>query len=1081
MKKIALRTTALALAAVLAASHAALASQALGTELQFSSTALAQGVDYVRQYLWSATYSDLRTERYLEYTPNQVVTPAVSYGSTVLTRSTLTDMAEQLESQGKRVLGGINGDYFVMATGAPLGMVITDGVLRSSSSYHYALGFNADGTAFIGQPNLSITASFRGSTLAVSGGLNKVRTNTGGYVLYTSDYGADTNHTSAGVDVILTPSTDQLGQSVSVDLDVEEVPEDTGTQSEQTQPEGEQTPLEESAQEQTPGDETITDSEDLAEEDTAITDSEDLTEEDVTQGEQEVDQVTDTLVYTDVPMIGGRISCTVDQVLQSSGSIEIPEGKLVLSINNQSNEWLVSELAALQPGDTVDIDITCTDTRWEGAVTAMGALYKMVTNGVVESGLETTQSPRSAVGVRADGSTVFYTVDGRQSGVSVGASMEQVAERLVELGCVEAVCMDGGGSTTIGATLPGESAFQLENSPSDGSQRAVSNALFLVADQAAPGEAVSLMVDPGDAIVLPNTALDLTVGGLDQIGQSTQFFGDVQYEIASEGGSVEDNMFTAGETAGSYVLTASADGLTGQAVYTVVPTPDQITVQNEATGAALTSINLEPGGQIDLTASATWCNLAVTAQDTSFTWAVTGELGTIDENGLFTAGETGGTGTITVTAGEKTVSIPLSVAGHVLTLEDFEGEFEDMAGSDTAQIEPETRQAYVRYGARSARVTYNATDAEYAAVAVNMPIAEGEQYLNLWVYGDASGNTLAVPVRGEDGTVNDAIVAVLNFTGWQQVTLPMPAGMSELLMLKILPTGSTPMGIIWVDQITTSNQYLSDTTPPTVQVSLSDSTLTAVVGDDVDKSYVPEQITVTYDGWQLAFTVNETSITAALPAADGKAHRVTVTVTDASGNIGQGSADIAASGEQSQPFSDIENHWAENYVNYLYDQGISNGVVVGDTVQFQPDKDITRGEFALMVARWMRLDLAEYSSVELPFADVDAIPSWALDGVKAMYQLGIMQGSAEADGTYAFAERTINRAEAMTMLGRIQLKGYASAQLDFTDAADVPTWAAEYVSTLVAQGVINGYSDGTIAPLASIKRGEIAKILYTMR
>ena len=98
-----------------------------------------------------------------------------------------------------------------------------------------------------------------------------------------------------------------------------------------------------------------------------------------------------------------------------------------------------------------------------------------------------------------------------------------------------------------------------------------------------------------------------------------------------------------------------------------------------------------------------------------------------------------------------------------------------------------------------------------------------------------------------------------------------------------------------------------------------------------------------------------------------------------------------------------------------------------------------------------------------------------------MYQLGIMQGSAEADGTYAFAERTINRAEAMTMLGRIQLKGYASAQLDFTDAADVPTWAAEYVSTLVAQGVINGYSDGTIAPLASIKRGEIAKILYTMR
>ena len=68
----------------------------------------------------------------------------------------------------------------------------------------------------------------------------------------------------------------------------------------------------------------------------------------------------------------------------------------------------------------------------------------------------------------------------------------------------------------------------------------------------------------------------------------------------------------------------------------------------------------------------------------------------------------------------------------------------------------------------------------------------------------------------------------------------------------------------------------------------------------------------------------------------------------------------------------------------------------------------------------------------------------------------------------------------MTMLGRILQKGYAAAELTFADAADVPAWAVDYMKVLVAQGVVNGY-DNAIAPLASITRCEIAKILYAMR
>lgn len=76
---------------------------------------------------------------------------------------------------------------------------------------------------------------------------------------------------------------------------------------------------------------------------------------------------------------------------------------------------------------------------------AVGALYCLAENGVVASGLAAGTNPRTAVGQKADGTLVFYTVDGRRSGHSIGASMTQVGERLLELGCQTVLCLDGGG------------------------------------------------------------------------------------------------------------------------------------------------------------------------------------------------------------------------------------------------------------------------------------------------------------------------------------------------------------------------------------------------------------------------------------------------------------------------------------------------------------------------------------------------------------------------------------------------------------------------------------------------------------
>ena len=73
------------------------------------------------------------------------------------------------------------------------------------------------------------------------------------------------------------------------------------------------------------------------------------------------------------------------------------------------------------------------------------------------------------MGIKADGSIIFYTIDGRQSGYSYGARKETVAKRLLELGCVDAVNLDGGGSTQLGGTLPETTDFVILNSPSESS------------------------------------------------------------------------------------------------------------------------------------------------------------------------------------------------------------------------------------------------------------------------------------------------------------------------------------------------------------------------------------------------------------------------------------------------------------------------------------------------------------------------------------------------------------------------------------------------------------------------------------
>ena len=1029
MKKSIRQVLSAVLALAFLAAPAAQASVALGHDLHEVSTELSVGTGITKGQFWSDTYSDLRTEHYLTYTPNEDVVPTVSYGNYITSRVTLTNMAAVLEYQGHRVVGGINGDYYAFSTGAPNGIVITDGVLRSaysadsslgSGAWYWAVGFREDGTAFIGKPAISIQAYFGGQAYYIYGGLNKVRNASTAYTLLNRDFAATTYNTSPGVDVILSPVTDNLGQTV-------------------TRADGK------------------------------------------------------TVVRSDEPVINGRMTFVVEQVLESAAGIDIPEGKYILTVNNESGEIWTEPLKALQPGDTVEVDFTSKDTAndWSQAVSATGAPSRLVNNGTVDyttfqnDSNANKQTARTAIGIKADGSVIFYTLDGGQDGYSVGCTLEQTAKRLIELGCVQAVALDGGGSTTLGATYPVDERMGVENEPSEGTQRANSTAIFLTTDLQPTGELSGYYLAPRDNLLLSGATLQLSATALDTAYYPMEGLeNELSYAVVNGDGTVDEKgLFTAGSTAG-VVEVSVTDGLAeGTASVQVVSQPDSFTVSREDNGAQVSTLSLSPGQQVDLTASASYRNLPLTSQDTCYRWSCSENIGAIDENGLFTASDDKGSGTIQVSVGTKQVTIQVNIAGHISTLETFEGEaLTTLAGTDSVAIAAETDQTHVSRGSRSLRMEYNTADGGAAVADAVLNLPDGERYLGLWVYGDNSDNTLSALTQDENGDTVAHTITGLNFTGWRWVSVTLPAKTAAVTGFEILCGTEQQEGTIWIDQITSANEDVQDTAAPTVQVSCTGQTVTAVVSDDLDRTFAAGQVTLTVDGTAVQGTwkAETSTLTATVPAlSDGQAHRVTVTASDASGNLGRGSADVSAA--SSAVFGDMDDHWAASYAQYLYAAGVTNGVAGADgTLLFQPDRNISRGEFFALTARWMGLDLDDYADVELPFADLDDIPDWCLNEIKAMYSLGILQGTAAADGSLLCnPNASITRVEVMTVLGRTQPKGYATAPLTFDDAADVPAWALSYAETLTAQGVVSGYQN-RIGPNNPITRAEVAKLLYTM-
>lgn len=180
-----------------------------------------------------------------------------------------------------------------------------------------------------------------------------------------------------------------------------------------------------------------------------------------------------------LPLRMGKTYTAVVREIHDSGDTPLTPRTLVLSLGSA----LARRLPMVQTGAVLRVS-TESLPMLHGLKTALSGGPMLVQNGrrqrIQPAASESYQfssmferHPRAAIGWN-DTSFFLVEVDGRQRGLSVGMTLDELSSFLVGLGCQEAMNFDGGGSATL--WYEGE----VRNSPCDRAEREIANCLVIV-------------------------------------------------------------------------------------------------------------------------------------------------------------------------------------------------------------------------------------------------------------------------------------------------------------------------------------------------------------------------------------------------------------------------------------------------------------------------------------------------------------------------------------------------------------------------------------------------------------------------
>lgn len=255
------------------------------------------------------------------------------------------------------------------------------------------------------------------------------------------------------------------------------------------------------------------------------------------------------------------------------------------------------------------------------AVAGFGDIFE---NGHARSGLDnSTRASRTAIGIKADGTVVMFMVDGRQAPYSVGMTMAEVAAAMEDLGCEQAVNLDGGGSSTFATQREGEpensisAGLTLRCRPSDGYERKVSNTVMVLSTAKPTGQFDHAALTPNDEVYTPSSTVQFTATGVDVSGGKVDIPTGASWAVLSGGGTIDETtgLYTAENTCGTVTVGLMVGGQTVGQTSIQVQWPDKLGFTNN-------SVSIDFGQTSDLTFKPTWQGREVHYKDGDFVWTL---------------------------------------------------------------------------------------------------------------------------------------------------------------------------------------------------------------------------------------------------------------------------------------------------------------------------------------------------------------------------------------------------------------------------------------------------------------------------
>ena len=386
------------------------------------------------------------------------------------------------------------------------------------------------------------------------------------------------------------------------------------------------------------------------------------------------------------------------------GKIADPAGTVVMATNGdyfnmgtgEPTGYLIMEgnviktsyepyFAILMDGTAVIRDAgTPTDDVMEAV---SGPLY-LLRNGEIQVASDGSMNPRNSVGIRADGSVVFFMAEGRLAPRSIGMDCYEVAAILKDAGCVTALYLDGGGSATFAAREEG-GELKMLSKPSDGQERTISSGFVCVSTVAQDGVFDHALVTPRDELYTPGSAVQFGAVGVDRSGGAAELPEGLVWQLAEDStelGAIDPatGLFTANADSIGVVTVALCQGDTVVGTTSVeLVKPDTVTFNSD-------EISLDFDEESDLGLVVRYQNRDVNYKDGDIRWTLADEkMGSFTGNTFRAADGYSVTAFITATSAfdEAVTGTIKTVIGMLPTVVwDFEDHINEDGTTTSAQV-----------------------------------------------------------------------------------------------------------------------------------------------------------------------------------------------------------------------------------------------------------------------------------------------------------------------------------------------------------------------------------------------------------